>query len=45
MASSNATGFKKKLYLTEPTAEELAADAAEEERRRKAEAKAAKKSL
>jgi hypothetical protein len=46
MASNPAApGFRKRLYLHDPTPEELAADAAEEEKARKAEQKAAKKSL
>jgi hypothetical protein len=40
-----APGFRKRLYLHDPTPEELAADAAEEEKARKASQKAAKKSL
>lgn len=44
--SATAPGaFRKKLYLHDPTPEELAADAIEEEKQRKAEQKAAKKSL
>jgi hypothetical protein len=43
--STAAPGFRKRLYLHDPTPEELAADAAEEEKARKAEQKAAKKSL
>lgn len=39
-----ASTFRKKLYLHDPTPEELAADAAREEEARKAEQKAAKKS-
>ena len=39
-----ASTFRKKLYLHDPTPEELAADAAREQEARKAEQKAAKKS-